>query len=93
LVMVTGARVIRAEMVAKLAEVKQEWNADLVKITDKEGACRSSFRVSVEPWFRLPLFREPTMTSHPCSFFSGSDRARAISAVPGAGRNRPEPGP
>jgi hypothetical protein len=35
--MVTGVRVIRVKMVAKLAEVKQERNAALLKVIEKEG--------------------------------------------------------
>jgi hypothetical protein len=37
LVVVAGARVIRAGMVAKLAEVKQERNVTLLKVIEKEG--------------------------------------------------------
>jgi hypothetical protein len=38
LVVVAGARVIRAGMVAKLAAVKQEQNAVVLKVIKKEGA-------------------------------------------------------
>jgi hypothetical protein len=36
--MVAGARVIHARMVAKLAAVKQERNAAVLKVIEKEGA-------------------------------------------------------
>jgi hypothetical protein len=71
LVVVAVVRVIRARMVAKLAEVKQERNTALLKVIEKEGAIG-----------RLcSIFREPTMTSRCCSFFRGPDRAGAISGV------------
>jgi hypothetical protein len=38
LVVVAGARVIRAGMTAKLAEQKQELNAALLKVIEKDGA-------------------------------------------------------
>jgi hypothetical protein len=38
LVVVAGARVIHAGMVAKLAAVKQERNAAILKVIEKEGA-------------------------------------------------------
>jgi hypothetical protein len=37
---VAGARVIRVEMVVKLAEAKQERNAVLLKVIEKKGALR-----------------------------------------------------
>jgi hypothetical protein len=37
---VAGVRVIRAGMVAKLAAAKQELNATILKINDKEGGVR-----------------------------------------------------
>jgi hypothetical protein len=40
--MVAGARVIRDEMVVKLAVVKQERNTAILKVIEKEGAIRSS---------------------------------------------------
>jgi hypothetical protein len=36
--MVAGAHMICTGMVMKLAEVKQEWNAALLKVIEKEGA-------------------------------------------------------
>jgi hypothetical protein len=97
LVVVAGARVIRAGMVAKLAAVKDERNAAVLKVIEKEGAIgRLSEQLQSECQTFVPsspLFCEPTMTSRPCSFFRGSDRAGAISSVPRAGRRRPEPGP
>jgi hypothetical protein len=61
LVLVAGARTIRAGMVTKLAEVKQERNAALLKVIEKEGAicrlleqlqseCRVSTLSSPFPW-------------------------------------------
>jgi hypothetical protein len=38
--MVAGAHVIHAGMVAKLAAVKQERNATILKIIEKEGGIR-----------------------------------------------------
>jgi hypothetical protein len=38
LVVVAGARVIRVGMVTKMAEAKQERNAALLKVIEKEGA-------------------------------------------------------
>jgi chorismate mutase len=40
LVVVAGVRVIRAGMVTKVAEVKQERNATLLKAIEKEGVIR-----------------------------------------------------
>jgi hypothetical protein len=40
--MVAGARVIRARMVVQLAAVKQERDATILKVIEKEGAIRSS---------------------------------------------------
>jgi hypothetical protein len=39
-VVVAGARLIRAEMVAKLAVAKQERNAAILKVIEKEGGVR-----------------------------------------------------
>jgi hypothetical protein len=96
LVVLARASAIRTRMVAKLVEVKQERNAALLKVIEKEGAIgrlseqlQSECRVLVQS---SPLPR----TNHNFSFsfiFRGPDRAGAISGVPGAGRGRPEPGP
>jgi hypothetical protein len=40
--MVAGARVICAGMVVKLAAVKQERNAAILKVIEKDGAIRRS---------------------------------------------------
>jgi hypothetical protein len=40
--MVAGARVIRAGMVVRLAAVKQERNAAILKVMEKEGAIKRS---------------------------------------------------
>jgi hypothetical protein len=42
LTMVAGARVIRAGMVVRLAAVKQERNAGILKVMEKEGAIKRS---------------------------------------------------
>jgi hypothetical protein len=38
LVVVAGARVIRAGMTTKLTDAKQEWNTTLLKVIEKDGA-------------------------------------------------------
>jgi predicted dithiol-disulfide oxidoreductase (DUF899 family) len=38
LAVVAGVRVIRVGMVAKLAAIKQEWNAAVLKVIEKEEA-------------------------------------------------------
>jgi hypothetical protein len=40
LAVVAGARLIRVAMVTKLAEDKQEWNAAILKVIEKEGGIR-----------------------------------------------------
>jgi hypothetical protein len=61
--------VIRAGMVAKLAAVKQERNAAVLKVIEKEGAIRRlSEQLQSECQALVlysPLFHEPIMTSCP----------------------------
>jgi hypothetical protein len=93
---VAGARVIRAGMVAKLAEVKQERNTALLNVIEKEGTIgrlseqlQSKRRILVLSF----LFSQ---TRHNLSFrslFKGQDRARAIADVSGVGRSCPEQSP
>jgi hypothetical protein len=92
---VAGAHVIHVGMVAKLRRSSRSGTLLSSRSSRRRapsGACRSSFRVSVEPWFRLHLC-EPIVTSGPCLFFRGSVRAGAILSIPGAGRSCPELGP
>jgi hypothetical protein len=50
-----GARVIRAGMNTKVAEVKQERNAALLKVNEKEGAIgRLSEKLQSEYWDLTP---------------------------------------
>jgi hypothetical protein len=60
---VAGVRVIHTGIVVKLAAVKQEWNAAVLKVIEKEGAIR---RLSEQLQSECPAFG---------SVFSSSSRA------------------
>jgi hypothetical protein len=66
---VAGVHVIRAGMVAKLAAVKQERNAAVLKVIEKEGAIRClSEQLQSECQALVSyshLFHEPIVTSRP----------------------------
>jgi hypothetical protein len=97
--MVAGSRVIRAGMVAQLATVKQEWNAAVLKVIEKDSVLKclseqlqSTFCTWVlSPCSFFPL--ESSMTSCLRLFFRGLDRVGAVPGISRAGRVRPEPGP
>jgi hypothetical protein len=97
--LVAGSRVIRAGMVVQLATVKQEQNAAILKVIEKDvssSACRSSSRVGIELWCYLVILFLPlelSVTPCLCLFFRGPGRAGAVLGISRAGRVRPEPGP
>jgi hypothetical protein len=68
----------------------------VLKVIEKEGAIGRLSEQLQSECRTLVLSSSSSravVTSHPCLFFRGSDRAGAISSVPGAGRSCPKPGP
>jgi hypothetical protein len=68
LVVVAGARVIRAGMTTKLAEVKQELNTTILKVIEKDGAIRRLLEQLQSKCRTLALSSSFLRTRHNLSF-------------------------
>jgi hypothetical protein len=77
--------VIRAGMVVQLATIKQERNATILKVIEKDSVLKrlseqlqSTYPTLVLSCYLFLLPLEPSMTHCSCLFFRSPGRARAV---------------